>query len=98
LLYRFDSLGRFLEQTPYQAAAVFTQTQARARLTVRWLLSRAGIISVAVGARTHEQWVDLVRAAQDRLSPETLEQIDAAVAGFGHADAVARAPAMCLEK
>jgi len=69
-----------------------------AQLAVRWLLSREGIISVAVGARTHEQLVDLVRAAQDRLSPETLEQIDAAIADFGHADAVARAPAMFFEK
>lgn len=45
-------------------------------LALQWLLSQPGVTSVIVGARTPEQVQDNARAAEFKISPEDLQQID----------------------
>jgi aryl-alcohol dehydrogenase-like predicted oxidoreductase len=74
---------RYLNERNWDIIERLAQLAERAHigmteLTVSWLLSRPFIGSVIAGAMTSQQVADNVRAAEAKLSPELLAEVDAA--------------------
>lgn len=53
----------------------------RAQLALAWVLSKSGVSCAITSATRPEQIIDSVKAADVRLSPDVLEQIDAVLRG-----------------